>query len=338
REVTRIAEKIQSSLKEPFLVNGQQLHITASIGISIYPDDGDDAEALLKNADAAMYQAKDEGRNNYQFYSPAINVRTLERIILENRLRQALERQELEVHYQPLVDLATRRVVCAEALVRWRHPELGLLDPVRFIQLAEEIGLIADLDEWVLRTACAQNKVWQEKGHRTICVSVNFSSGQFQQSSLQDKVGQVLRETELSPELLGIEITESIAMQDTNLTLRNLAGLTDMGINFSIDDFGTGYSSLSYLKRMPLHKLKIDKSFIRGLVRDPDDEAIVNAVIAMAHSLKLKVIAEGVETMDQLSLLHSRGCDEIQGYLYSRPVPAEKLEELLGEILPHNRH
>jgi EAL domain-containing protein (putative c-di-GMP-specific phosphodiesterase class I) len=328
-DATKTVEKVMGVFKKPFIVGNHELHITASIGISLYPDDGENAETLLKNADIAMYYAKDQGRNNYQFFNPVLNIRTLERILLENRLRQAIERGELMVYYQPQMNIRTREIVGAEALVRWQQPELGLLTPVQFIPLAEEIGLIVQIDQWVLRTACAQLKAWQEAGYPLLYVTVNLSARQFQQPNLAETISEVLDETNLNPESLGVEITETLAMQDTELTYRNLNELNTMGIRFSIDDFGTGYSSLSYLKKLPIHKLKIDKSFIMYLVGDPDYQAIINAIIAMAHILKLKVVAEGVETEDQMSFLHSRDCDEMQGYLYSKPVPAEELEELL---------
>lgn len=327
-DVMTIAQKIISAFQHLFTVNHHELHITASIGISLYPGDGDDVDTLLKNADIAMYHAKEQGRNNYQFYNPSMNIRTMERVILENSLRQTLERKELLLYYQPQVDIATRQIVCAEALLRWNHPELGMLNPMHFIPLAEETGLIIPIDEWVLETACAQNKKWQDAGHAPLCVTVNLSAHQFQQPNLSETISEVLRRTGLDPRWLELEITESTAMQNIDTTIPNLTKLTEMGVTVAIDDFGTGYSSLSYLKKLPIQKLKIDKSFISGLTIDPDYEAIVNAVIAMAHTLKMRVVAEGVETEEQLSFLHSSHCDEIQGFLFSRPLPAEDFVEL----------
>lgn len=328
-DITVIAKKVIASFKEPYAIDDHLLHSTVSIGISLYPNDGEYAGTLLKNADLAMYHAKELGRNNYQFYSPALNIRTLERIILENALRRTLERGELVVYYQPQVDIATRRILCVEALVRWQHPDLGLLNPLQFIPLAEETGFIVSLDEWVLRTACAQSKAWQNAGLPPVCITVNLSSCQFQQQNLVEMVMQVVRETELDPSLLNLEITESTAMQQIERAIPRLAELSAKGIHFSIDDFGTGYSSLSYLKRLPVRKIKIDKSFITDVPHNPDDMAIITAIIAMAHKMKLFVIAEGVETEEQLSFLRSSECDGIQGYLVSEPLPAEEFEALV---------
>ncbi|MFO0752887.1 MAG: EAL domain-containing protein [Thermodesulfovibrionales bacterium] len=329
-DAAKAAQKILAQFTASYTVEGHDLHITASIGISIYPHDGEYEETLLKNADIAMYQAKEQGGNNYQFYSPAMNIRTLERIILENSLRRTLDRGELVVHYQPQVNVGTRRIVCVEALVRWQHPELGLLDPMQFIPLAEETGFIIPMDEWVLRTACEQNKAWQEAGYAPLRMTVNLSARQFQQPNLIEMVSGVLRETGLKPEYLELEITESTAMGDIDLTIPTMVQLTGLGIQLSIDDFGTGYSSLSYLKKLPVQKLKIDKSFIRDLTADQDDRAIVNAIIALAHSLKLNVVAEGVETQEQMDYLSVSGCSEIQGYLFSRPLPSDELRVLLA--------
>ena len=329
-DAKKIVEKVMGSFKQPFIIDAHELRVTASIGISIHPEDGEDAETLLRNADIAMYHAKDQGRNNYQFFNTALNIRTIERILLENRLRQAVERGELLVYYQPLMDIKTQEMVGAEALVRWRHPELGLLNPVQFIPLAEEIGLIIQIDQWVMRTACAQLKAWQETGYPLRYVTVNLSARQFQQPDLAEIISGVLEETGLSPESLGVEITETLAMRDTELTSRSLSKLDSMGIRFAIDDFGTGYSSLSYLKRLPIHKLKIDKSFIQYLISDPDYQAIVSAVVAMAHILKLRVLAEGVETEDELVFLRTRNCDEAQGYYFREPVPAWEFKELIS--------
>lgn len=324
-----IVKKIMSLFKYPFLIENNELYVTASIGISTCPADGESAEALLKNADIAMYHAKGQGRNNYRFHSSAINIRTLERTLLENNLRQMLERGEMVLHYQPQLNIDTRQILCAEALVRWQHPELGLLGPSRFLPIAEEMGVMASIDEWVLRTACAQAKAWQEAGYRPICVTVNLSPRQFQQSNLVKIISQILRETELAPELLELDIPENAVMQNIDLSIANLSRLADVGIGISVDDFGSGYSCVSSLKRLPVRKLKIDKSFIGGLKEDLTDQAIVNAIIAVAHKINLEVVAEGVETDDQLTFLHSSGCDEMQGYLFSRPLSSDKFEKLV---------
>ncbi|MBZ0158504.1 MAG: EAL domain-containing protein [Alphaproteobacteria bacterium] len=328
-DVARAAEKIMDAFKDPFLLGAHTLHVTASIGISLYPEDGENAEVLVRNADIALYHAKSQGRNNYQFYNSSINVRTLERILLENRLRQTIEQGELEIRYQPQMEIKTKRIVGAEALVRWKHPDLGLLTPGRFIPLAEEAGLVISIDQWVLHRTCAQMKAWQQAGFPSFSISVNLSARQFQQKDLAETISRVLRENALSPESLGVEITESLAMQDTELTARNLRMLSAIGVRFSIDDFGTGYSSLSYLKKIPFHKLKIDKSFIINLAEDQDYQSIIRAIIDMAHGLKLKVVAEGVETEEQLSFLRTSHCDEIQGHFFSKPLSAEDFEKFV---------
>ncbi len=324
------AKKIVDTMRKPLRVNNHELYTTVSIGISLYPDDGRDADTIIKNADIAVSTAKDWGRNNYKFFNAALNRRTVERLLLESYLRQSLERGEIEVHYQPQVSLETGKMVGVEALARWNHPTLGLLEPSQFIPLAEEIGFIGFIDEWVLKTASAQNKAWLDSGFSPVCVTVNISAQQFQQPGFVETVKDILNETGLDPRYLDIEITESAAMRDINRTVPNLAGLHKIGLGLSIDDFGTGYSSLNYLKRLPVHKLKIDKSFIMGIAEDKDDQAIVKAVIAMGHTLNLTVIAEGVETPEQLSFLKSSDCDEMQGYLFSEPLPANGIKKLLA--------
>ena len=333
-DAAETAEKIIGAFKEPFIIDGHELHVTASMGIALSPEDGNSVETLLKNAEIAMFHAKERGRNNFQFYNPAINIRTLERILLANSLRRAVDRAELVVHYQPQRNLKTGKITGAEALVRWNHPDLGLLKPTQFIPLAEEIGLIGEIDLWVLRTACEQLKAWEAAGRGPLFITTNLSARQFQQPDLAKIISDVLKETRMNPERLGIEITETIAMQDTELTARNMTSLNAMGVRFLIDDFGTGYSSLSYLKKLPIYKLKIDQSFITYLEKDSDYRAIIDAIIAMAHILKVKVVAEGVETEDQMLFLSSRDCDEMQGYLSSGPVPADKFEELLISATP----
>ncbi len=328
-DASKTAEKIMAAFKEPFIIDGHELRVTASMGIALSPEDGNTEETLMKNAEIAMFHAKERGRNNFQFYNPAINIRTLERIILASSLRRAIDRGELIVHYQPQQNLKTGKITGAEALVRWNHPDLGLLKPGQFIPLAEEIGVIIEIDQWVMRRACEQLKAWEAAGHGPQFITTNLSARQFQQPDLAKIISDVLKETQLNPERLGVEITETIAMQDTELTARNMSSLNAMGVRFLIDDFGTGYSSLSYLKKLPIHKLKIDQSFITSLSKDRDYQAITNAIIAMAHILKVKVVAEGVETEDQMSFLNSRDCDEMQGYLFSKPVPAREFEKLL---------
>ena len=329
--IAKVAQKILLSFDRPFTIEGHQCYVALSIGISVYPGDGGDAETLLKNAAAALYHIKENGRNNYQFYNPDINNRTLERMRLENSLRRMVAREELVVHYQPQVQIATGRMECAEALVRWQHPELGLLKPVHFISLAEETGLIIPIGEKVLREACAQCKTWQEAGYPPLRVTVNLSARQFLMQDIVALISRTLEETGLAPELLELEITESVAMRNTERTVPHLSRLTEMGVVISIDDFGTGYSSLSYLKKLPIQKIKIDKSFISGLPGDTDDKAIVSAVIAMAHTMRLKVVAEGVETEEQLRLLRSGGCDAIQGYFSGKPLPAAEFEKMLSQ-------
>ncbi len=328
-DVPKVAQKIVDAISKPFSLMGQEFFITISMGISIFPNDGQDAQTLVKNAYAAMYRAKEQGRNHYQHYSPAMNVRTLERLALESNLRHALERKELLLHYQPRVDLETGRITGVEALLRWQYPDLGLVSPSQFIPLAEETGLIIPIGEWVLRTACAQNKLWQSMGLSPVRVSVNLSARQFEQRNLVETIGRVIKETGLDPNYLELELTEGLIMKNAEITIATLRSLHEMGIQISIDDFGTGYSSLSYLKRFPIHALKIDQSFVRDIITDPDGTVIVTAIILLAHSLKLKVIAEGVETKDQLDFVRSLKCHEIQGYLFSKPLPAEEMTRLL---------
>lgn len=330
-EVARMAKNILDAFKQPWLVSGHELFVTTSVGIALYPNDGDDVETLVRNADTAMYRAKEQGRNSYQLYAPAMNVKAFEQLVMENSLRRALDRKEFVVYYQPQVSLHNGQIVGMEALIRWQHPDLGIVFPSNFIPLAEETGLIVPIGEWVLKTACAQNKEWQKAGHAPIRVSVNLASRQFQQKDLVEMVSHVLSETELEPHYLDMEITESIAMEDADITLLVLRELTKKGIQISIDDFGTGYSSLSYLKKFPIHTLKIDQSFVRDITTDPNDAAIASAIIVLGHSLKLRVVAEGVETKEQLAFLKLQKCDQIQGFLFSHPLPAKDFEKLLAD-------
>ena len=329
--VSVITQKVLGSIAKPFAINGHELVVSCSLGVALYPRDGKDADTLLKNADAALYRAKDLGRNNSQFYAEEMNVRAMERLTLEIDLRHALERSEFLLHYQPRVDLRTGKITGMEALVRWQHPTLGLIPPVRFIPVAEESGLIVPLGEWVLRTACAQNMAWQQAGLRPVCVAVNLSARQFRQRDLIEVITGILRETGLDPGHLELELTESLIMQNVESTIVTLNKLNAMGVKLAIDDFGTGYSSLSYLKRFPIDMLKIDQSFVRDITTDPDDASIAKTIISMAHDMKLRVIAEGVETEEQKSFLRLRHCDEMQGYFFSKPVPAPEFETLLRE-------
>lgn len=329
-----VAERILKALRRTWVLGGHEFHVTASIGITVYPTDGDDPETLLRNADIAMYRAKEEGGNSYQFYTPAMKSRITERLALENGLRKGLERGEFVVYYQPQVNIRTGKIVGAEALVRWQQPERGLILPMEFIPVAEESGLIVPLGEWVLRAACAQNKAWQKAGLPPIRVAVNLSARQFQRHDLTETVAHVLEETGLEPRYLELEITESAAIQDVDFTVAMLGRLQEMGIQIAIDDFGTGQSSLGYLKRFPIDVLKIDRSFINDLTGDPGAAEIATTIIAMAHNLKLKVIAEGVETQDQLAFLRQQRCDEMQGFLFSKPAPAEDFAKVLRLARP----
>jgi len=331
----KVAHKILNAIRKPVKIDGHELYITTSIGIVLYPNDGEDAETLLKNADTAMYLAKEKGRNNYQLYTPSMNAKAFERLAMENSLRRAIERNEFIVYYQPKVNISTGQVIGMEALVRWQHPELGLVAPGEFIPMAEETGLIVPIGEWVLRTACAQNKAWQDEGLPLLRVAVNLSARQFQLQNLEEMVSKVLKDTGMEPKWLELEITESVAMQNAEYAVKMLQDLKDMGIHLSIDDFGTGYSSLSYLKRFPINKLKIDKSFISEMCIDKDNAAIASTVIVLGQSLKLGVIAEGVETQEQLDFLKNHSCEEMQGFLFGKPMPASDFKDLIGSIIDH---
>jgi len=331
-DAAKVAEKVLETLRTPFELDGRELFVSVSIGISLFPEDGEEAETLVKNADIAMYRAKDRGRDRYELYAPAMTVTALERLAVESNLRRALTQGELLLHYQPILDLATGCVHGVEALLRWRHPKLGLVSPSEFVPLAEASGLILQLGPWVMRTACAQMQAWHLAGHTSLKVAVNLSPRQFQQADLALQVTRALAETQLDPHFLEIEITESGAMESAEATILSLRELKALGVHLSIDDFGTGYSSLSYLRRFPIDTLKIDRSFVRDVSTDLDDAAIVATVIAMAHALKLKVVAEGVETPEQLDFLATRGCDRIQGYFASRPVAPEDIPAVLQAL------
>jgi diguanylate cyclase (GGDEF)-like protein len=325
-------QRIIGEVSEPVTIEGKEIYVTCSAGISLHPQDGTDIETLLKNADAAMYRAKEHGRNNFQFYTSEMNRLVSERLALESSLRRALERDEFLLHYQPKLDLKTGAIVGAEALVRWRHPEWGLVLPGRFIPLAEETGLIVRLGEWVLRAACAQNRAWQDAGLKPIAVSVNLSARQFRHERLFKSVAAILSETGLKPEHLEMELTESVVMHDAEKAIEILNGLREIGVHLSVDDFGTGHSSLSYLRSLPIGILKIDGSFVWDIHGRPgkDTGILAQAIISLGHSLKLKVIAEGVETTAQLRFLKAHRCDEAQGFYFSRPVPPEKFGRLLA--------
>ncbi len=325
----RVIQRIKDTVVMPFTIEDYEFFITCSIGMAVYPTDGEDPETLMKNADIAMYRAKEIGRNNSQFYTPTMNERALERLHMEGDLRAALEQDQFELHYQPQVDLRTGKIIGVEALIRWNHPEYGMIAPSRFIALAEETGLIVPIGAWVIRTACAQNKAWQRAGHDSLKIAVNLSALQFTQHDLVELIALALAETKLDPQYLEIELTESMVMADVDRAIEILRKLNELGVQISIDDFGTGYSSLSYLKRFPIDVLKVDQSFVRDITVDPDDAAIVASIISLAHSLRLQVIAEGVETAEQLDYLQGNDCDVMQGYHFSRPLPAEQLAQML---------
>ena len=320
-----VAQKLVALFGPAFRLGESEIHVTASIGVTLFPNDGKTVDELLMNADIAMYHAKGVGKNVYALFEKRMNEHASERVTLLTDLRQAVAQGEFVLHYQPKVDVLTGKVTSVEALVRWMHPRLGLLGPDRFIRLSEESGLIAELTEWVMRTACRQAKEWQEAGHPPVRVAVNLSPFHFQRQDVKEAILAVLGETELDPTLLEIEITEGALMQNNEYTCRVLGELRDMGITVSVDDFGTGYSSLSYLHRFPINTLKIDRTFILNMMKSTEDQAIVTAIIAMAKSLNMQIVAEGVETVEQLEALKDQGCHEVQGFLISRPVNAEKV-------------
>ncbi len=324
-----MARTLLDAMREPFRVNGSEVFISGSIGVAIFPNDGDSCDTLLKHAGVAMNQAKLSGRNAYEFYSPSMNARALERLSLENQLRRALERDELLAVYQPKVNLKTGQVMGSEALMRWHHPERGSISPGQFIPLAEETGLIVPFGQWVLSTACKQNKMWHSAGLAKIRVAVNVSARQFRDGKFVQTLVNALEVSKLDPQYLTLELTENTIMENAQENLNLLHEIKEIGIKLSVDDFGTGYSSLSYLKQLPLDELKIDRSFISGIRSETDDAPIVTAIIAMAHSLGLRVVVEGIETEHQLKFSRDRGCDEYQGFLFSQPVPSAEFETLL---------
>ena len=334
QDASKVAKRILESLARPFLVGGHEIFITVSVGIAIFPADGDSVEVLLKNSDAAMYHAKEQGRNNFQYYSTAMNAEANERLMLEGEVRHATEREEFVVYYQPQIDLRSGRIVGAEALVRWQHPQRGLLAPGEFLQMASDTGMIRTIDEWLLRAACRQCRAWQQRGLAVPSVSINVSNSLFHGSTLVKAVEDTLADTGLAPYGLGLELTESIAMRNVDTSITVLQQLKTMGLRLAIDDFGTGYSSLSYLLRLPVDRVKIDQSFVRELLSRAQPVPIVRAIIAMAHSLQLEVLAEGVEQDTQRAILLAEGCDQAQGYLFGHPMPAADFEMLLTFRLP----
>ncbi|WP_310499969.1 EAL domain-containing protein [Paenibacillus qinlingensis] len=331
-EAIHVAEVIIKAFEKPFAVEGYEFYITASIGIAFYPQDGMNGEMLMKNADIALYRMKEDGKNNYNIFKPSPNSSGIEQLTLENSIRKALREEEFVLYYQPQIDTLTGNIIGTEALVRWNHPTLGLVPPAKFIPIAEETGLIVPLGEWVLRTACIQNQIWKEKGYPPMSVSVNLSSRQFSKQNLVKTITEILHETHIDPQYLELEITESMTM-NVEVAIEVLGRLKELGIQICIDDFGTGYSNLYYLKLFSIDRLKIDQSFVRDIMTDSNDADIVATIIAMAHNLGIDVIAEGVETKEQLDFLRSQNCHEVQGFYYHRPLPAEQIEQLLMKTM-----
>jgi diguanylate cyclase (GGDEF)-like protein len=329
--ISRVSQRILDAVARPFSLDGRELHISASIGISVYPDDG---RTLLRNADVAMHRAKEKGGNGYQYYSAQLDNHSVERLSLESGLRRALERDELTLHYQPKVNIASGLVSGMEALLRWQHPELGSVPPARFIPIAEETGLIVPIGAWVLKTACAQNRAWQRSGVRRFAVAVNLSPRQFAADNLLEDIRSALAESGLAPQDLELEITESMVMDDPDKAIDVLRQVKALGVSVAIDDFGIGYSSLAYLKRFPIDTVKVDRSFVEDIPADENSMAIAQAVIAMAHNLRLKVVAEGVESEGQLSFLRGEGCDDIQGYYFCEARAASSIKGMMSKTLP----
>jgi diguanylate cyclase (GGDEF)-like protein len=328
-DISACAQRLVEQLSIPYSLGSKDCHITMSIGISIFPADGSDSQTLLKAADVAMYRAKETGRNNYQYYLPSMNVHTLERLELESDLRGALQRGEFFLHYQPKVDIASGLITGVEALLRWQHPVRGLVPPLDFIPLAEETGLIVPIGEWVLATACARSKAWQSRAHPKLSVAVNLSARQFGDSQLLEKLTRIIHASGLDPALLELEITESVVMSHAERAVVVLNEMKSLGVQIAMDDFGTGYSSLAYLKRFPIDILKVDRSFVRDIPADSGDMKITRAIIAMAHGLRLKVVAEGVETAEQLQFLSDQSCDAVQGYFLYKPLKEEDVANAL---------
>ncbi len=326
---SEVARKILDRIRKPFRIVSHELNVSTSIGISVYPEDSEEIETLLQYADMAMYYAKEHGRDRYQFYNPVINTRSIERTNFEKSLRRAVERGEFRLYFQPLVNIETRKIVSVEVLLRWQHPERGLLSPGLFFPAAEDIGFMPEIDEWVLKAAGGQIKTWLDQGLWPVCLTVNLSTGQFHNPRMAGWIARILEETGMPAECLDLEITETAAMRNIDTTIEQVGELSKIGVHVSIDHFGTGSSSLNLLKRLPIRKLKIDKSFVRDIVTDSDDRALIAAVLLMAHTMELKVVAEGVEGMNQLNSLHELHCDEAQGFFFSRPLPADEFRQLV---------
>jgi EAL domain-containing protein (putative c-di-GMP-specific phosphodiesterase class I) len=330
-----VAKKVLRAALQPYQIEQHELTITPSIGIALYPFDGQDFDTLAQCADAAMYRAKQDGRNTYCFYTAEMQALSARNLVLENALRRALERHEMQLVYQPQRAMGSAQVVGVEALLRWHHPELGWVAPSEFIPLAESSGLITAIGAWVLRTAARQLRAWIDRGLPAMTMAVNVSAMQFRQPNFPEQVGHILRDTGMAPQYLELELTESVASEDPLGAISVMDRLHALGVRLSIDDFGTGYSSLSYLKRFKVCRLKIDQSFVRGVTEDVEDQAIVAAIVSMARSLGMRTVAEGVETAAQMEFLRARGCDEVQGYLYSRPLPPEEVEAFVRSSAAH---
>ena len=327
--ITTVAKRLIDLCARPILIDGHEIFTSASIGISLYPIDGNETESLLKNADTAMYHAKKQGRNNFQFFDTSMNQASVEQLAIETSLRKAIENNELALYYQPQISISTGLIVGMEALLRWKHPHKGFISPTAFIPVAEETGLITSIGEWVINEACKQGALWANQGYLPVAISVNLSAKQLREERLNDIIARILHETGMNPKYLGMELTESAIIIEPERALARLQSIKSLGIKLSMDDFGTGYSSLSYLKKFPLDTLKIDQSFIHDLVTNNEDASLVKAIISMAHSLGMDVIAEGVENQDQMEFLRLNDCDIIQGYLFSRPLPASELAKFL---------
>jgi len=328
-DITLVANKILAALARPMNVFGHDISTSVSIGISVYPQDGNTTEELLKNADVAMYKAKEAGKNDFKFYAEGMNASAVNFLLLENDLRRGIEQEQLQLYYQPQIDLSSAKLIGMEALVRWQHPQRGMISPVHFIPLAEETGLIEPLGDWVMREACRQLKHWQQLGKYHGTVAVNLSPRQFQHGDFVARVEEILSAADLPAEYLELEITETSAMEHAGESINLMNRLNSMGVSLAIDDFGTGYSSLAYLKRFPIQKLKIDRSFINDVATDSNDAAIAKSIISLAHNMGLKVVAEGVEDKHQMEWLRARGCDQAQGYYYSQPISASQMEQHL---------
>ena len=329
--ITTVAKRLIELSALPIHIDSHEIFTSASIGIALYPNDGTEVDSLLKNADTAMYHAKKQGRNNYQFFDPSMNEASVEQLAIETSLRKAIENNELALYYQPQISISTKQIVGMEALLRWRHPGKGFISPSAFIPVAEETGMIINIGEWVIREACKQGADWTSRGFEPVVISVNLSAKQLREERLNEIIAQILVETGMNPKYLGLELTESAIILDPERALERLKNIKSLGIKMSMDDFGTGYSSLSYLKKFPLDTLKIDQSFIHDLMTNNEDASLVKAIISMAHSLGMDVVAEGVEHQAQLDFLGENNCDTIQGYLYSRPIPANEMEKLLSK-------